>query len=221
MLRINGASKSRACLIYYREVNAYMGLRRTWQKLCAMRGFLLYFLCFFFLCGVFWGQMLQRHIAPDAELRSYLSSYLLLIGEEEEKTADVLRLLAAYFRYPLFVLLAGLSMAGTVLIPVILGAQGFFLSFSLACFASALGRNGIWLGAAAFGFRCLVAVPCTLYLAVWVMERHGKCGRRERRDVRSRSWRELVLCMLLLLFCAVLDHLLMPRLIMWILSKTV
>lgn len=55
------------------------------------------------------------------------------------------------------------------LLPALSALQGFFLSYSVACFAAALGRGGVKLALCAFGVRCAFILPCTFFLAAWGM----------------------------------------------------
>ena len=85
-----------------------------------------------------------------------------------------------------------------VILPV-LAAEGFFLSFSAGCFAAALGRSGVLLALAAFGVRCLIVLPCSIYPAMLVGERN--------------RWRKLAVCGALLLLGMALELTLVPRLV--------
>ena len=98
------------------------------------------------------------------ELSDYLHQYAQATADGRGPSASALSVAAAYFRYPLAAALLGLTAAGLVLLPVLSVAQGFFLSFSVGCFARALGRGGVYLALAAFGPRCLFVLPCTLLL---------------------------------------------------------
>ena len=102
------------------------------------------------------------------ELSDYLHEYAQATADGQGPSASALSVGAAYFRYPAAALLLGLTAAGLVLLPVLSVVQGFFLSFSVGCFARALGRGGVYLALAAFGPRCLFVLPCTLLLTVQV-----------------------------------------------------
>ena len=76
------------------------------------------------------------------ELSDYLHEYAQATADGQGPSASALSVGAAYFRYPAAALLLGLTAAGLVLLPVLSVVQGFFLSFSVGCFARALGRGG-------------------------------------------------------------------------------
>ena len=117
--------------------------------------------------------------------------------------------------------LLGLAAAGLVLLPVLSVAQGFFLSFSVGCFARALGRGGVYLALAAFGPRCLFVLPCTLLLTVQGLSAAAR--RRDGQKVRLTEgayWRRVGLCGLILLIGAALELTFGPRLLQWVIART-
>ena len=100
-------------------------------------------------------------------------------------------------------------------------AQGFFLSFSVGCFARALGRGGVYLALAAFGPRCLFVLPCTLLLTVQGLSAAAR--RRDGQKVRLTEgayWRRVGLCGLILLIGAALELTFGLRLLQWVIART-
>ena len=152
----------------------------------ACLGALLLFLALFFLAGIFFGQVSASRVPASAgeELEHYLSGYLQVGGETSPQVALTAAVL--YFRYPLAAFFLGFASAGVVLLPVLTGAFGFFLSFSVCCFTAAFGPDGVLLALAVFGLRCAVTLPCYFLLAVPAWEASaglaslssGKGGRR-------------------------------------------
>ena len=120
----------------------------------------------------------------------------LIIGKVKVKPVRVLALLVTVLGF--------CGAAGAALILPVLAAEGFFLSFSAGCFAAALGRSGVLLALAAFGVRCLIVLPCSIYPAMLV-------GERDR-------WRKLAVCGALLLLGMALELTLVPRLVQWALG---
>ncbi len=132
----------------------------------------LLFLALFFFVGVILGQVFSGRI-PDAtgdELARYLTDFLK-VGEGEPTPRTVLSAAALYFRYPLAAFLLSFASIGVLLLPLITGAFGFFLSFSVCCFTAAFGSDGVLLALAVFGLRCAVTLPCYFLLAVPAWER--------------------------------------------------
>ena len=108
-----------------------------------------------------------------------------------------------------------------MLLPVLSVAQGFCLSFSVGCFARALGRGGVYLALAAFGPRCLFVLPCTLLLTVQGLSAAAR--RRDGQKVRLTEgayWRRVGLCGLILLIGAALELTFGPRLLQWVIART-
>ena len=104
------------------------------------------------------------------ELRCYFDGYVLL-SARELSIAAVLRTLFCFFRAPLLAFLLGFASIGVVLLPLLCAFEGFLLSFSLCCFASALGREGFILVLALFAIRMLFVLSCTLYLSVCALDK--------------------------------------------------
>lgn len=162
---------------------------------------------FCFCGGILLGQLAARSVpeASRTELAAYLRQYAAVWGETTDRTASLLRVAGVYLRYPLLVTVLGFcGAAGAALILPVLAAEGFFLSFSAGCFAAALGRSGVLLALAAFGVRCLIVLPCSIYPAMLVGERN--------------RWRKLAVCGALLLLGMALELTLVPRLVQWALG---
>ena len=80
-----------------------------------------------------------------------------------------------------------------------------FKCYSVTSTGRAAGTSGRAFGAlAAFGVRCLIVLPCSIYPAILV-------GERDR-------WRKLSVCGALLLLGMALELTLVPRLVQWALG---
>ena len=157
--------------------------------------FRLLFLALFFLAGIFLGQVFagRAPAAAGEELDRYLSDYLQVGGGVSPQV--VLTAAILYFRYPLAAFLLGFASIGVVFLPVLTGAFGFFLSFSVCCFTAAFGTDGVLLALAVFGLRCAVTLPCYFLLAVPSLERSAALaclslggGRRTAPVLYGREW---------------------------------
>ncbi len=162
-----------------------------WERL----PFRLLFLALFFLGGIFLGQVSAGRVpaAAGEELDRYLSDYLQIGGETTPQVALTAAVL--YFRYPLAAFLLGFASIGVVLLPMLTGAFGFFLSFSVCCFTAAFGSDGVLLALAVFGLRCAVTLPCYFLLAVPSWEASATLaalsfgrGKRSAPVVYGRDW---------------------------------
>ena len=183
-------------LIGCREVRRVKGKRvdlgQPWARLL--------FLGLFFLSGVILGQVCAGH-TPDAagnELERYLRDFAA-VTETEGTFGTALTAAALYFRYPMAAFLLGFGAAGIVLLPGLTAAFGFFLSFSVCCFAAVFGPEGVLLAAAVMGLRCAVTLPCYFLLAVPAWE--SAClprGKRRNGWDRGRWVRLGAVCLALL-----------------------
>ena len=178
----------------------------------------LVLVCLLLVLGAVLGFAVCRAVPQQdrQELSDYLHQYAQATAEGQGPSASALSVAAAYFRYPLAAALLGLAAAGLVLLPVLSVAQGFFLSFSIGCFARALGRGGVYLALAAFGPRCLACGTgaCAGFAAA---------RRRDGQKVRLTEgayWRRVGLCGLVLLIGAALELTFGPRLLQWVIART-
>lgn len=183
----------------------------------------LVLVCLLLVLGAVLGFAVCRAVPQQdrQELSDYLRQYAQATADGRGPSASALSVAAAYFRYPLAAALLGLAAAGLVLLPVLSVAQGFFLSFSVGCFARALGRGGVYLALAAFGPRCLFVLPCTLLLTVQGLSAAAR--RRDGQKVRLTEgayWRRVGLCGLILLIGAALELTFGPRLLQWVIART-
>lgn len=183
----------------------------------------LVLVCLLLVLGAVLGFAVCRAVPQQdrQELSDYLHQYAQATADGQGPSASALSVAAAYFRYPLAAALLGLAAAGLVLLPVLSVAQGFFLSFSVGCFARALGRGGVYLALAAFGPRCLFVLPCTLLLTVQGLSAAAR--RRDGQKVRLTEgayWRRVGLCGLILLIGAALELTFGPRLLQWVIART-
>ena len=184
-------------------------------------------LALFFACGVLLGQFSASRVPDEAaqELREYLHHYLSLSSERSVEAA--VSTLVLYLRYPLLAALLGFASVGIVLIPSLAAAFGFFVSFSVSCFAAVFGIRGVWLALAAFGFRCAVTIPCFLMLAgpSWgnaaslAALSFGR-GRRVSSVVYGRSWWiRIAVCLGVLLLSCCVDFMIAPWCLHWALDQ--
>ena len=124
-------------------------------------------LALFFFAGILLGQVFSSRV-PDTtgdELARYLKDFLK-VGEEDPSPRAALSAAVLYFRYPLAAFLLGFASIGVLALPLVTGAFGGFLSFSVCCFTATFGPDGVLLALAVFGLRCAVTLPCYFLLAV-------------------------------------------------------
>ena len=187
----------------------------------------LLFLALFFFIGVVLGQVLAVRMPASVgdELERYLHHFVTL--EEPVSPRAVVSALVLYFRYPLLAFLLGFASIGVALLPCMATAFGFFLSFSVSCFAAAFGREGILVALAVSGVRCAVTLPCFFVLAVpsWRTSAalatlmFGK-GRRAAPVAYGRAcWVRMAVCAAVLLAGMCLDLLVSPWFLQIVLGR--
>ena len=105
----------------------------------------------FFVFGIILGQVAAEQISPDR-------------GHGVSGTS-LLSAAMIYYRYPVLAFLLGFIFAGSILIPLLTVAYGFFLAFSACCVVTVFGEYGILIALAMFGIRCLLTLPCYFWMA--------------------------------------------------------
>ena len=148
-----------------------------------------------FLIGMLGGRVSAGKNSESAlsELYRYLTGYYALDVGEESSIGIFLNALFIYFRYPLLAFLMGFTIPGTLLLPVLSAAFGFFLSYAACCFARIFGGSGVLLAAAVLGLRCLVTLPCFFILAVQALHGMGGMVSQHKKPVMGLE-RWLVCC---------------------------
>lgn len=209
--------------------------KRTQRKRSAGRGELSSFLCMavlavFFLAGTIAGQATARKNpdAVDTELSRYLTDYFRLAPEERDSGRVFLSALLVYFRYPLTAFALGFSMVGLLFLPLISAAFGYFLSYSVCCFAGALGGAGIPAALAVFGLRGIITLPCFFLIAAVSLRRawillYGRVSGGGRRLIpprnRTSRWLETGIVAAVLLAGALAEVIVSPALLQLVLEK--
>ncbi len=188
-----------------------MGLKGTKRRVAGYgRRVCLAVLAACFLGGVFLGQVLPIGEETGGELRRYLSAYVAL---ETQARPGWVQTILLYLRYPLLAFGLGFFPAGGALVCALSTVFGFFLSYAVSCFAVALGPDGVLLALAVMGVRCVVTLPCFLWLGVSVMER-ASFGRGRG----SACWLRLGAVLPVLLLGVCVDLLALPSLVEWLLK---
>lgn len=190
----------------------------------------LLLLCLFVAVGAITGFFVQKTVSVEsnAELCEYLHQYADYAAQGSCTTVSFLRVAAVYFRYPLLAFCLGFCAFGVYLLPLLCAVQGFFLSFSVCCFASAMGRTGVYLAFSSFGLRVLITLPCLLLLALQALH-HAKdlSGRtapknRNAKNKRGASYFALLgICSMVLLLGTILEITLLPHIFQWMMEKIV
>lgn len=125
-------------------------------------------LVLFLLAGLYAGRLLaaRESALVIPELNRYLAAYGEAAQPPTLSAQQVLRASFLYFRYPLAVFLLGFASFGVVLIPLLGALMALSFSYSVSCFAAALGARGLLVALALLGLRYLVTLPCFLLLGL-------------------------------------------------------
>jgi len=188
----------------------------------------LILLSFCFLAGILAGHLYARGTAAgsDSELYRYLSDFFQ-VGVDSGTSASFLSALLLYYRYPTLAFLLGFASVGVIGLPILSAAFGFFLAFSVGCFASAFGGSGVLLAFAAFGFRCLITFPCYYWLAVPAFQNSFALAKLSFGDGKrvagvtysSSYFLRFALCCAVLFFGVLLELYLTPHLIRFVCER--
>lgn len=183
---------------------------------------LLFILTVFFLLGLGLGHFAaERHAASlSAELRDYLTKFSSEYVDISHGAKCFVLTLLCYIRYPLLAFLFGFASVGAVFLPLLSSAFAFSLSYSVCCFAYALGRDGVLLAASMFAFRSLISVPCFFLLAYPAFATSlsllrftlGHAGRNPEALYSRMYFYRFLLALLFLLSAAAFDPWLSSRL---------
>jgi len=168
---------------------------------------LLFLFSLFFLSGILIGQGVVGNLPSSSilELSNYLEDFALLDSDVTFRT--IISTVVLYFRYPLIAFLLGYASIGIVLLPLTTVFFGFFMSFSVCCFAAAFGFDGVILALAVSGLRCAITLPCYFLLAIpaWgnsVALARFSFGREHRTSnvIYGRDWwKRLIRCAVILI----------------------
>lgn len=158
----------------------------------------LYLLSGCFFAGSLLGCLLSaRTCGGEETLLTYLKQYLVAARAGVADAPGVLAAAWEVFRYPMACFLLSFIASGRWMIPGVLAARGFFLSFAVSAFVRLFGKEGLYLAAGAFLPSALAELPCMILWGIRCL-----CSKGEPSSVRST----LPLCGVCIgiLLCAVL-----------------
>lgn len=153
------------------------------------------------------------------ELSAYLEDYLFLAGEGE-LAGRLWPVVWDRMRDLLAAMILGATVFGIVGLPVLMGVQGFFLSFSVGCFCRVFGGAGLLPAFALFGLPALLWAPSLFLIGVQGFQRSRSLlsrtlgnGGKQAAGYSGDFWRRIGLCAGLSLGCALLEHWVVPVLL--------
>lgn len=139
----------------------------------------------FFTFGGLAGSFLafrMSDVGLDA-MAEYLERFLAVAQAAELQVPALPEILWRDLRWPLAAILLGFSAMGLFGIPVLSAMRGFFLSFSIACFAMSYGYDGLAAAFFLLGIPGIFSIPAFMLLATQSFSTAyalaGRSGRRE------------------------------------------
>lgn len=178
----------------------------------------LWVLALSFLLGTGLGVVSSGQLSMETSdaLQQYLQAYIELNPQADVGVLPTM--LELYLRYPVLAFALGFLALGVVLIPLLSGVFGFFLSFCVCTLVVTFGQNGVWIGLCLFGLRSVVSVVCYFLVAVnaWngALRRFQGAGGYTQGD-----WLQGGFCLGCLLLGIYLDYMLSPDLLAWALTQ--
>lgn len=152
-------------------------------------------------------------------LCAYLSDYMLL-AERGELPRGLWAILWGQAKYLLAVFALGFTAVGVLALPVVMGAKGFFLGFSVACFCRVFGHPGGLPAFVLFGFPALLWGPALFLAGVQsfssaraLLRRSFGEGRRGGFYFGALDWCRTGLCVGLIVGCALAECWVVPVLL--------
>ncbi len=153
------------------------------------------------------------------ELSAYLEDYLLLAGEGGV-SGGLWPVLWERVKVLLAALILGATAFGAVGLPILMGVQGFFLSFSVGCFCRVFGSAGLLPAFVLFALPALLWTPALFIAGVqgfvyarMLLNRGLGSGGRGGLPLDSIPWRRVCLCLGLALGSGCLDWWVVPVLL--------
>lgn len=140
-----------------------MTVRRTGKRIGCASGWdgltRLAVLAACFGVGAVSGFLFSAVGGDNQELRDYLQQYFQAVGQGSVLEPPLGATIWDLIRWPLAAFLLGLTPAGAVGVPLLVGGRGFLLAFAATTFARLFHLPGMAAALAAFGVTLLVAVP--------------------------------------------------------------
>lgn len=175
----------------------------------------LVFLCVCFVIGAITGSVVAANGGDSGQIVSLVADYAVL------EDINFWNVLFNILRFPIIVIICGLCVFGTVLIPIVIAVRGFMLLFTITTFVRLFGGSGLLYSLSLFGIQCLFVLPCILLLAAQgivsssiLFSLASSRGKKISGSVFSGAYfLRILICFGVLLFCALAETLLTPLLV--------
>lgn len=171
-----------------------------------------------FLCGGIVGITAAGFVNGSAAL-DFLAGYLSRAGESPAHIGSFVSAFLSAGLYPFAAVFFGFSVLGVFCIPALSAVRGFFLCFSISVVVRHFGGSGISLSLALFGINALFTVPCFFILSVqsftssFQLFKSVTATSSVTRPYGGGFFRRIAVCSAILAVSALIDTLVIPRLI--------
>ena len=181
----------------------------------------LIFLCICFIIGAITGCIVAANGGDNAQLASVVADYTVL------SDVNFWSVLFNILRFPIIIILCGLCVFGTIMIPIVVAVRGFLLLFTITTFVRLFGGIGLLYSLSLFGIQCLFVLPCILLLATQglvsasiLFSLASSRGKKLSGSVFSGAYFfRMLICLGVLLFCALAETLVTPFLVSLTMDK--
>lgn len=176
-----------------------------------------------FLCGCFVGAAAAGALTRDGMLE-YLSGMNMTADGAVLSGAGYVSKLLSECKYHIAAVFFGFSVLGVVCVPCLAAVRGFFLCFTVSAFTRMYGAGGIPLTLAMFAACVTITLPCFFVLSVQSFSSSLALLRTVSRGNTARGqppygarfFRNCALCVPALAASALIDALLIPRIMLWL-----
>ena len=110
----------------------------------------------------------------EASLSLYLNRYMTLLSEGASNSPSFLSTFCDFFLLPILVFLLGLTSLGVFMIPLVISARVFLLSYAISAFFKVFGTSGFCTALSVFGLEAFVSLPVLIAIGVYALLSAGK-----------------------------------------------
>ena len=172
-----------------------------------------------FICGGIVGSA-AAGFAGGAEVSIFMAEYLTRANGSALRTGEFFLAFLNACMYPFAAVFLGFSVLGVFCLPALAAVRGFFLCFSISAVVRSFGADGTLLALSIFGVSAVLTIPCFFVLSVQsfssslkVLKSVSARGSGVTRPYDGGFFKRIGICFVVLACSALIDTLLVPRLI--------
>ena len=172
-----------------------------------------------FICGGIVGSA-AAGFAGGTGVSDFMAEYLARTNGNAPRMGEFFSALFTACLYPFAAVFLGFSLLGVFCLPALAAVRGFFLCFSISAVVRSFGADGTLLALSIFGVNALLTIPCFFILSVQSFSASLKVlkgvtarGAGVMRPYDGGFFKRIGICTAVLACSALIDTLLVPRLI--------